>query len=285
MDQSDAEQILDVQPELKVVITLCGLHGDPRRHDDRQQHRQVCRRLSDAHPADDVQEHVLIAHRDAAVPVQHRQQHAPPRVDPGVPHRVHLGEAVHVGEPDRRRENARLVGAAALQQAGDHPGPQAETPRRRRASPRERRGQRCLLAQLDDLGRAKKVRVTKEDTTIVDGGGKKDLIQGRVRELRKQIEDTSSDYDREKLEERVAKLAGGVAVVKVGATTEVEMKEKKARVEDALHATRAAVEEGVVPGGGRFMDNNSGFMALRHLDNLDKKSIYYCLWDPSVSML
>jgi chaperonin GroEL len=103
---------------------------------------------------------------------------------------------------------------------------------------------------LTDLGTAKKVRVGKDDTTIVDGGGKKAAIQGRIREIRKQIEDTTSDYDREKLEERVAKLAGGVAVLKVGAPTEIEMKEKKARVEDALHATRAAVEEGVVAGGG-----------------------------------
>jgi chaperonin GroEL len=105
-------------------------------------------------------------------------------------------------------------------------------------------------ATLDDLGSAKKVRLSKEDTTVVDGGGAAAAIQARVAELKQQIEDTSSDYDREKLEERVAKLAGGVAVVKVGAATEVEMKEKKARVEDALHATRAAVEEGVVPGGG-----------------------------------
>ena len=104
--------------------------------------------------------------------------------------------------------------------------------------------------QVDDLGTAKKVRLTKEDTTIVAGGGEKSAIEGRVKELRQQIEDTTSDFDREKLEERMAKLAGGVAVVKVGAATEFEMKEKKARVEDALHATRAAVEEGVVPGGG-----------------------------------
>ena len=104
--------------------------------------------------------------------------------------------------------------------------------------------------QLDDLGTAKRVRVSKEDTTIVDGGGDKAAIEGRIKELKQQIEETTSDYDREKLEERVAKLAGGVAVIKVGAATEVEMKEKKARVEDALHATRAAVEEGVVPGGG-----------------------------------
>jgi chaperonin GroEL len=104
--------------------------------------------------------------------------------------------------------------------------------------------------KLDDLGTARKVRLSKEETTIVDGGGDKQAIEGRVQELRRQIEDTTSDYDREKLEERVAKLVGGVAVVKVGAPTEVEMKEKKARVEDALHATRAAVEEGIVPGGG-----------------------------------
>jgi chaperonin GroEL len=104
--------------------------------------------------------------------------------------------------------------------------------------------------QLSDLGRAKKVEVAKEDTTIIDGAGDKKSIEARIKQIRKQIEDATSDYDREKLQERVAKLAGGVAVVKVGAATEVEMKEKKARVEDALHATRAAVEEGIVPGGG-----------------------------------
>ena len=103
---------------------------------------------------------------------------------------------------------------------------------------------------LDDLGNAKKVQITKEDTTIIDGAGKKKDIEGRINQVRKQIDDATSDYDKEKLQERVAKLAGGVAVIKVGAATEVEMKEKKARVEDALHATRAAVEEGVVPGGG-----------------------------------
>ena len=105
-------------------------------------------------------------------------------------------------------------------------------------------------ATLDDMGRAKKVQVAKENTTVIDGAGKKKDIEGRVTQIRQQIEETSSDYDREKLQERVAKLAGGVAVIKVGAATEVEMKEKKARVEDALHATRAAVEEGIVPGGG-----------------------------------
>jgi len=103
---------------------------------------------------------------------------------------------------------------------------------------------------LSDLGSAKKVQINKENTTIVDGAGKAEDIKARVEQIRKQIEDTTSDYDREKLQERVAKLAGGVAVIKVGAATEVEMKEKKARVEDALHATRAAVEEGIVPGGG-----------------------------------
>ncbi len=105
-------------------------------------------------------------------------------------------------------------------------------------------------ATLEDLGRAKRVIIAKEDTTIIDGAGQKSGIDGRVNQIRQQIEETSSDYDREKLQERMAKLAGGVAVVKVGAATEVEMKEKKARVEDALHATRAAVEEGVVAGGG-----------------------------------
>jgi chaperonin GroEL len=105
-------------------------------------------------------------------------------------------------------------------------------------------------ATLNDLGEAKKVQVSKENTTIVDGHGKKADIKGRIDQINKEIEESTSDYDREKLQERVAKLAGGVAVIKVGAATEVEMKEKKARVEDALHATRAAVEEGVVPGGG-----------------------------------
>jgi chaperonin GroEL len=103
---------------------------------------------------------------------------------------------------------------------------------------------------LKDLGRAKRIIVDKDNTTIVEGAGKKSAIEGRIAQIRAQIEETTSDYDREKLQERLAKLAGGVAVVKVGAATEVELKEKKARVEDALHATRAAVEEGIVPGGG-----------------------------------
>jgi chaperonin GroEL len=105
-------------------------------------------------------------------------------------------------------------------------------------------------ATIKDLGRAKKVQVSKENTTIIDGAGDTAAIESRIKQIKAQIEETSSDYDREKLQERVAKLAGGVAVIKVGASTEIEMKEKKARVEDALHATRAAVEEGVVPGGG-----------------------------------
>ncbi len=103
---------------------------------------------------------------------------------------------------------------------------------------------------LKDLGRAKRITIDKDNTTIVDGAGKKADIKARVKTIRAQIEDTTSDYDREKLQERLAKLVGGVAVIKVGAATETEMKEKKARVEDALHATRAAVEEGIVPGGG-----------------------------------
>ena len=104
--------------------------------------------------------------------------------------------------------------------------------------------------KLDDLGRAKKITIDKDNTTIVEGAGKQSDIEGRVKTLRAQIDETSSDYDREKLQERLAKLVGGVAVIKVGAATETEMKEKKARVEDAMHATRAAVEEGIVPGGG-----------------------------------
>ncbi len=117
-------------------------------------------------------------------------------------------------------------------------------------------------ATVEDLGNAKKVSLNKDNTTIVDGAGEQSNIEGRVNQIRAQIEDTSSDYDKEKLQERVAKLAGGVAVIKVGAGSEVEMKEKKARVEDALHSTRAAVEEGVVPGGGVAL--------VRALASLDK---------------
>ena len=117
---------------------------------------------------------------------------------------------------------------------------------------------------LSDLGEAKKVVVAKENTTIIDGGGKATDIKARVESIRKQVEDASSDYDKEKLQERVAKLSGGVALIKVGAATEIEMKEKKARVEDALHATRAAIEEGVVPGGGVAL-----IRALKTLDKLE----------------
>jgi chaperonin GroEL len=120
--------------------------------------------------------------------------------------------------------------------------------------------------QLDDLGRAKRIIIDKENTTIVEGAGKQSDVQGRINQIRKAIEETTSDYDREKLQERLAKLAGGVAVVHVGAATETEMKEKKARVEDALHATRAAVEEGIVPGGGVAL-----LRALSALKDLDLK--------------
>ncbi len=153
-------------------------------------------------------------------------------------------------------------------------------------------------ATLKDLGRAKKIQVSKENTTIIDGAGEADGIQARIKQIKAQIEDTSSDYDREKLQERVAKLAGGVAVIKVGAATEVEMKEKKARVEDALHATRAAVEEGVVPGGGVALiralsaignlkgineDQNVGIaLALRAMESPLREIVTNCGEEPSV---
>jgi chaperonin GroEL len=114
---------------------------------------------------------------------------------------------------------------------------------------------------MGDLGRAKRIVIDKDNTTIVGGAGKKPEIEGRINTIRRQIEDTSSDYDREKLQERLAKLVGGVAVIKVGAATEIEMKEKKARVEDALHSTRAAVEEGIVPGGGTALIRSGGKLA------------------------
>src|SRR5690606_4156344 len=117
---------------------------------------------------------------------------------------------------------------------------------------------------LEMLGRAKKIVIEKENTTIVDGAGKKDEIEGRVRQIKAQIEETTSDYDREKLQERLAKLAGGVAVIRVGGSTEVEVKEKKDRVDDALHATRAAVEEGILPGGGVAL-----LRAAKALDNVE----------------
>jgi chaperonin GroEL len=118
---------------------------------------------------------------------------------------------------------------------------------------------------LEDLGRAKRVKVDKENTTIVEGAGKTSAINGRIAQIKKQVEETDSDYDKEKLQERLAKIAGGVAVINVGAATETEMKEKKARVEDALHATRAAVEEGIIPGGGVAL--------IRAIPTLDKMKL------------
>jgi chaperonin GroEL len=124
---------------------------------------------------------------------------------------------------------------------------------------------------LKDLGRAKRVAIDKDNTTIVDGAGKADEIQGRIKAIKQQIETTTSDYDREKLQERLAKLAGGVAVINVGAATETEMKEKKARVEDALHATRAAVEEGIVPGGGVAFLRSQKALDKLTLENADEQ--------------
>ena len=125
-------------------------------------------------------------------------------------------------------------------------------------------------ASIDDLGSAKRVQITKENTTVIDGAGSKADIEGRVSQIRVQIEEATSDYDKEKMQERVAKLAGGVAVIKVGAATEIEMKEKKARVEDALHSTRAAVEEGVVPGGGVALVRCLGALEGVKGDNSDQ---------------
>ena len=123
-------------------------------------------------------------------------------------------------------------------------------PHRRASAIMEETGIKLEGVKLEDLGKAKRIIINKDDTTIIEGAGGKKAVEGRVKQLRTQIEDTTSDYDREKLQERLAKLVGGVAIIKVGAATETEMKEKKARVEDAMHATRAAVEEGIVPGGG-----------------------------------
>jgi len=159
-------------------------------------------------------------------------------------------------------------------------------------------GMELEKATLEDLGTAKRIVINKDTTTIIDGNGEEDAIQGRVTQIRKQIEEATSDYDREKLQERVAKLAGGVAVIKVGAATEVEMKEKKARVEDALHATRAAVEEGVVAGGGVALirvasklselrgqneDQNVGIkVALRAMESPLRQIVLNCGEEPSV---
>jgi chaperonin GroEL len=136
----------------------------------------------------------------------------------------------------------------------------------------EELGLKLENATLKDLGRAKKIEVAKEDTTIIDGAGEKSGIEARVKNIRVQIEEATSDYDKEKLQERVAKLAGGVAVIKVGAATEVEMKEKKARVEDALHATRAAVEEGIVAGGGVAYLRARGNLKNLKGDNPDQEA-------------
>ena len=131
-------------------------------------------------------------------------------------------------------------------------------------------GMSLEASSIDDLGSAKRVQITKENTTVIDGAGSKADIEGRVNQIRVQIEEATSDYDKEKMQERVAKLAGGVAVIKVGAATEIEMKEKKARVEDALHSTRAAVEEGVVPGGGVAFVRCLGVLEGVKGDNTDQ---------------
>jgi chaperonin GroEL len=127
-------------------------------------------------------------------------------------------------------------------------------------------GKQLEDAGLDDLGRARRVIATKDDTTIIEGRGKPQDIQGRIKQIKVQIDDTTSDYDKEKLQERLAKLSGGVAVIKVGAATEIELKEKKARVEDALHATRAAVEEGIIPGGGATLLRAAAVVDALRLD-------------------
>ncbi len=144
-------------------------------------------------------------------------------------------------------------------------------------------------ATLEDLGNAKKIQITKENTTVIDGAGTGSDIKSRIDQINREIEDSSSDYDREKLQERVAKLSGGVAVIKVGAATEIEMKEKKARVEDALHATRAAVEEGIVPGGGVALVRTKGSLEDLEGDNDDQNVginiLKMCIRDRPMSMV
>merc|ERR1711965_546547 len=135
----------------------------------------------------------------------------------------------------------------------------------------EERGYKLENATLDFLGQAARVTIDKDNTTIVDGSGKEDNILARVNQIKSQIETTTSDYDREKLQERLAKLSGGVAVLYIGAASEVEMKEKKARVEDALHATRAAVEEGIVPGGGVALLRTVASLNGLEAENADEK--------------
>src|SRR5437667_9044173 len=142
----------------------------------------------------------------------------------------------------------------------------------------EELGLKLENATLKDLGRAKKVEAGKENTTIIDGAGDKKQIEARVKQIRVQIEEATSDYDKEKLQERVAKLSGGVAVIKVGAATEVELKDKKARVEDALHATRAAIEEGVVPGGGTVLLRAAKVVDALHLDGDEQVGAQILKW-------
>jgi chaperonin GroEL len=134
-------------------------------------------------------------------------------------------------------------------------------------------GVRLENVTIDDLGEAKKVIVDKDNTTIIEGAGRKSDLQGRIATIRKQIEETTSDYDREKLQERLAKLAGGVAVIKVGAATEIEMKEKKMRVEDALNATKAAAQEGVVPGGGVALLRAAKALSALEVDGDEKTGL------------
>jgi chaperonin GroEL len=133
----------------------------------------------------------------------------------------------------------------------------------------EETGRKLDSATIDDLGRAAKIVSTKDDTTVIDGAGEEAAIRGRIEEIRREIDNSTSDYDREKLQERLAKLSGGVAVIRVGAATETELKEKKHRVEDALSATRAAVEEGIVPGGGVTLINAISALANLKFDNAD----------------
>ena len=155
----------------------------------------------------------------------------------------------------RRQQAARHAAGRRGEGAGLRRSPQGDArghrdPHRRHARSPRTSASSSRTIKIEDLGTAKKVTIDKDNTTIVEGGGDVEAIEGRVKQIRAQVEDTTSDYDREKLQERLAKLVGGVAVIKVGAATETEMKEKKARVEDAMHATKAAVEEGIVPGGG-----------------------------------
>jgi len=147
----------------------------------------------------------------------------------------------------------------------------------------EELGLKLETVTLKDLGRCKRVVVDKDNTTLIDGAGKRGDIEGRIKQIRAQIEETTSDYDREKLQERLAKLVGGVAVIRVGAATEIEMKEKKARVEDAMHATRAAVEEGIVPGGGVALLRSQVVLDGLKLDDAERfgaQIVRHALEDP-----